>query len=133
MPMDEETSSATDRDTEERLTPIWLYVLVSAEAFVALYLALLAHVFNLFMESDAFALHAQAIDWWLIAAQRLLLTLIATTIYGLLCYSFNRMLFRLAGRPWQRFSRRCCGLSMAVILIGAATGAARFILEQPFI
>lgn len=108
-------------------------VIILIELSILLFLMSMVFLTTSWIADDSFAVSASELDWWLIAGQRLLITVVFSVIASIILWRINKPLF-----AWSRFSIERLPNTTAIIFfvglfLSALVGAVYFAVEKPYI
>ncbi len=97
-----------------------------------LYVALFCWLMTAWMADDSWAFRATPLDWWREAGVRFAQFSVVGVVAGFGLVGVNKLLSRI-GLTFPRLSPWKIGFgALAIIVVVSGAGAARFILEKPY-
>lgn len=108
-------------------------LLLLVEVYVIGYASLVAYLFNAWMQSDSFAIHATEIDWWLEAAKRTGMSLLLALAVSAALFYVNRLLVKRRYIKWVAFHRHSGLACFILIALAALAGAINFLINKPYL
>jgi hypothetical protein len=125
---------AKDIDTDgnvrsKTMKRIFGLLIISTEAAALVYTVFMSYLLTAWMETDAFAVQATNIDWWVEGGKRLLIVGLGASFVACISMVGNGYLFRWLGLRLALFS----AIAVFVLMVAAGMiGAIEFAVTKPF-
>ena len=115
------------------IAKLLIAILLLVELYVIAYAGLMAYILNAWLKSDTFARRATELDWWLVAFQRVGMSLLLAVAVSAALFYINRLLVRRHYLIWASFPRYSALLTFSVITVAALAGAVSFLFNKPYL